>query len=175
MVLPLIAGSPRRPGFDCLRRPAKRLARLDPSIGGSGPHAFAVRIDAARLAGQHVHRIPHPTFVTIAKRPSQRRRDGGYIQLICASGKAKYFLTRGLTRILKIRASCSHQRTPLKHASQWQHRARKGLRTRTCPALPGARTDRLPTAESKSYRVSHYRPAKERLGPKAYHSRIDPR
>src|ERR1700761_4514336 len=32
------------------RRLAKRPARLDPSVGRSGPHALAVRAHAARLA-----------------------------------------------------------------------------------------------------------------------------
>ena len=36
----------------------------------------AVRIERARLARRHVHRIPPPTFVTIAKRPSGSERDG---------------------------------------------------------------------------------------------------
>jgi hypothetical protein len=41
----------------------------------SGPHDFAVRVEIVRRRGkraatQHVHRIPRPTFVTIAKRPS---------------------------------------------------------------------------------------------------------
>jgi len=75
MVLRLIAGSPRRPGFDCLRRLRVLTLRLDPSIGGSGPHAFAVREGCFRprvaaLKHPHVHRIPLPTSVTIAIRPS---------------------------------------------------------------------------------------------------------
>jgi prostaglandin-endoperoxide synthase 2 len=36
----------------------------------SGPHDFAVRVARARLAHQRVHRIPLPTSVTIASRPS---------------------------------------------------------------------------------------------------------
>src|SRR5258708_40159145 len=44
--LRLITRSPRRPGFDCLRRLKFITSRLDPSIGGPGPHAFAVRADA---------------------------------------------------------------------------------------------------------------------------------
>src|SRR5277367_779775 len=49
--------------------------KLDSSIGESGPHAFAVReaafAGAAKRAAQpHVHRIPLPTSVTIAIRPS---------------------------------------------------------------------------------------------------------
>jgi hypothetical protein len=43
---------------------------LDLSVGRSGPHGFAVRVGALRRAYQHVHRIPLPTSVTIAKRPS---------------------------------------------------------------------------------------------------------
>jgi hypothetical protein len=45
-------------------------AQLDASIGASGPHDFAVRVSHVRLRDLHVHRIPRPTFVTIAKRPS---------------------------------------------------------------------------------------------------------
>jgi len=41
MVLTLITRSPRRPGFDCLRRLKVITLRLNPSIGGPGPHAFA--------------------------------------------------------------------------------------------------------------------------------------
>src|SRR6185437_4024309 len=37
--------SPRSAGLVSLRRLAKRLARLDPSIGGLGQHDFAVRLD----------------------------------------------------------------------------------------------------------------------------------
>jgi hypothetical protein len=45
------------------------------------PHDFSVRIGivrphAPRAATQGVHRIPRSTFVTIAKRPSYRVRDG---------------------------------------------------------------------------------------------------
>jgi hypothetical protein len=52
------------------RRSPGIFGKLDPSIGRSGPHAFAVRIGRVRQRRQSVHRIPHPTFVTIAKRPS---------------------------------------------------------------------------------------------------------
>jgi hypothetical protein len=43
---------------------------LDASVGASGPHDFAVRDRAIRQRRIRVHRIPRPTFVTIAKRPS---------------------------------------------------------------------------------------------------------
>jgi hypothetical protein len=44
----------------------RHTAKLDPSIGRSGPHAFTVRAGIARLSSQRVHRIPRPTLVTIA-------------------------------------------------------------------------------------------------------------
>jgi hypothetical protein len=43
-------------------------AKLDASVGASGPHDFAIRISAVRRQHIRVHRIPHPTSVTIAKR-----------------------------------------------------------------------------------------------------------
>jgi hypothetical protein len=54
----------------------KHCRRLDASVGASGPHDFAVRRLAVRPHAPRVrrrcrvHRIPNPTFVTIAKRPS---------------------------------------------------------------------------------------------------------
>src|SRR5581483_2719214 len=48
------------PGVPGLLAPiaAQSLARLDPSVGGSGPHGLTVRDCAARLAAQRVHRNP---------------------------------------------------------------------------------------------------------------------
>jgi hypothetical protein len=48
-----------------------KLYRLDADLEASGPHDFAVR-EKQRLvsAPPRVHRIPPPTSVTIAKRPS---------------------------------------------------------------------------------------------------------
>ena len=72
--------------------------KLDTSVGVSGPHDFAVRNSRARLARRRVHRIPHPTFVTIAKRPSLR--GAGWrelVALICPTAKAKYFSQTGWT------------------------------------------------------------------------------
>jgi hypothetical protein len=54
---------------------------LSISVGMPGPHGLAVRIRVVRrransaLQLRHVHRIPRPTFVTTAKRPSWRARD----------------------------------------------------------------------------------------------------
>jgi hypothetical protein len=49
-------------------------AKLDASVGASGPHDFAVRKIA--LSSAAPLRIPCPTFVTIAKRPLCVGRDG---------------------------------------------------------------------------------------------------
>jgi hypothetical protein len=61
-------------GLSCHRRHADRSARLDASVGASGPHDFAVRVSHARQS--QLSRPPHPTarFVTIASRPSCRVR-----------------------------------------------------------------------------------------------------
>src|SRR3954470_14565463 len=79
-------GSPEQPGIPramvltvsfvispviglCCHRRLAFTAKLDASVEASGPHDFAVRISTFRQACYRVHRIPYPTFVTIAKRP----------------------------------------------------------------------------------------------------------
>jgi hypothetical protein len=58
-------------GLVCHRRLADTSARLDASVGASGPHDFAVRKPGASRQ-KRSPRPSHPnlTFVTIAKRPS---------------------------------------------------------------------------------------------------------
>ncbi len=63
-------------GLSCHLRLADTSARLDASVGASGPHDFAVRVQRHSSLTCRVHRIPCPTFVTIAKRPSVLGRDG---------------------------------------------------------------------------------------------------
>ncbi len=58
-------------GLFCHRHRRSCLHRLDTSVGVSGPHDFVVRVSTVRQRRISVHRIPHPTSVTIAKRPSQ--------------------------------------------------------------------------------------------------------
>jgi hypothetical protein len=57
-------------GLFCHRRLQVTTCKLDASVGASGPHDFAVRLGVTRQRHRRVHRIPLPTFVTIAKRPS---------------------------------------------------------------------------------------------------------
>jgi hypothetical protein len=68
----------------CHRHPpdAKRIRELNANLGAPGPHDFAVRDIVIRLVTYRVHRIPLPTSVTIAKRPSYRVRDVRMIILI---------------------------------------------------------------------------------------------
>jgi hypothetical protein len=59
----------------CHRHQWNRFHQLSACIGAPGPHDFAVRTNAARRASESrsamcVHRIPFPTSVTIASRPS---------------------------------------------------------------------------------------------------------
>jgi hypothetical protein len=51
-------------------------AKLDASIGASGPHDFAVRLGTFVNRATSVHRIPFPTSVTIASRPSLGNETG---------------------------------------------------------------------------------------------------
>src|SRR4051794_35260354 len=64
--------------------PAKVVFRkLDASVGASGPHDFTVRVRAVRLRRIRVHRIPLPTSVTTAKRPSCGNEMAEVVKLIC--------------------------------------------------------------------------------------------
>jgi hypothetical protein len=56
--------------------PGRYFRRLDPSVGGSGPHDFAVRDRRIRLAHRSRPSHPAPTFVT-TRTPLLSRRDGG--------------------------------------------------------------------------------------------------
>jgi len=78
-------------GLVCHRRLWSLLHKLDASVGASGPHGFAVRFSAVRQRHIRVHRIPHPTSVTIAIRPSLWVRDGEHMQVIWVRRKTEYF------------------------------------------------------------------------------------
>ena len=63
----------------------KHCRQLDISVEMSGPHDFAVRLARDRLSHQSVHRIPRPTFVTTAKRPSFGHETREAVGVICPS------------------------------------------------------------------------------------------
>jgi hypothetical protein len=79
-------------GLSCHRRLRSCFRKLDASVEASGPHDFAVREVSALVFGATcVHRIPHPTSVTIAKRPSVWGGMADDIDLIWVGGEEKYF------------------------------------------------------------------------------------
>jgi hypothetical protein len=86
-------------GLVCHRRQRSCLRKLDASVGASGPHDFAVRVSAARLATLPRPPHPAPTSVTIAIRPSYECGTWRVVNLICPTGKAKYFCKEGWTAI----------------------------------------------------------------------------
>ena len=70
--------------------------KLDASVGASGPHDFTVRFSIVRphtfmYRHRRVHRIPHPTFVTIAKRPSDEAGTSIALLLFLPNREAEYF------------------------------------------------------------------------------------
>src|SRR5262249_43020683 len=99
MVLTAAPRSPRCTGLCSHRRLPIIFGKLDPSVGGSGPHGLAVRIGRARPARRHVHRIPLPTFVTIAKRPSWSGTGRAETIIFFRKTEDKYFCGGGLTRL----------------------------------------------------------------------------
>jgi hypothetical protein len=65
---------------------------VNASVEASGPHDFAVRFRHAFVFRiESVHRIPRPTFVTIAKRPSSGHGTAGFMDLIWVKREAIYF------------------------------------------------------------------------------------
>src|SRR6185312_5817194 len=75
------------------------------------PQAMLSSARITRAEHPHVHRIPLPTSVTIAIRPSCGGGTARTIRLICVSEKEKYLCTEVLTRFLKISPS---GKSPLK-------------------------------------------------------------
>ncbi len=76
-------------------------ARLDASVGASGPHDFAVRIRAARQSAHLQPPHPRPAFVTFAIAPLRLGRDGEAYSIDSSFGKSEIFLMRGIDRDLR--------------------------------------------------------------------------
>jgi hypothetical protein len=110
--------SPSLRGLRFARRPVGPtcLRELDASLGAPEPHDFAVRFTAVRLRALRsltgstpalpsprargrcrVHRIPFPTSVTIAKRPSVGQDGFGYASDLGQAGN-EIFLQMGLDK-----------------------------------------------------------------------------
>jgi hypothetical protein len=103
MVLTAYFVLPGEPGFLVTIASAmrKHCRQLDISVGISGPHDFAVRLARVRLARQSVHRIPHPTFVTIAKRPSCEGGTAGINNAVSTARRSEIFLAGRLDSVFE--------------------------------------------------------------------------
>ena len=80
----------------CCHRRFASSTKLSASPGAPGPHDFAVRDVLIRLVRHRVHRIPLPTSVTIAKRPSCGGGTRGRMVLICPTAQGKMCTTGNL-------------------------------------------------------------------------------
>jgi hypothetical protein len=76
--------------------------KLDASVEASGPHDFAVRFGAVRLTAQSVHRIPPPTFVTTAKRPSFGCGMAWVLKVFLSAGETNYFCRSDWTAKIRL-------------------------------------------------------------------------
>jgi hypothetical protein len=76
-------------------------AKLDASVGASGPHGFAVRIGAL-VTRTAASTASHPAFMTIAKRPSHRDGMARAGSADLPDGESGIFFWIGLDRILVI-------------------------------------------------------------------------
>jgi len=104
MVLRLIRALLGEPMLVCHRRLAQAFgahAKLDASVGASGPHDFAVRVCAARQSAHPRPPHPRPAFVTIAIAPLRLGRDGEAYSIDSSFGKSEYFLREGIDRDLR--------------------------------------------------------------------------
>jgi hypothetical protein len=81
-----------------------------------GPHGFAVRETRARQSRARVHRIPRPTSVTIAKRPSFGLGTGFALLLFLPNQKAIKFFEDGLDRTANQCARLCKATTPTRAA-----------------------------------------------------------
>jgi hypothetical protein len=77
---------------------------LNAGIEASGPHDFAVRFrNAFVFRTQSVHRIPRPTSVTIAKRPSvEGHGTARFMDLIWVKREGIYFQRKDWTGSISL-------------------------------------------------------------------------
>ena len=71
-------------------------AKLDASVGASGPHDFAVRFKRIRQSTVRVHRIP-PRVRDDRDTPLEWDETVRVIDVIWVFGKSEYFCKRGWT------------------------------------------------------------------------------
>jgi hypothetical protein len=84
-------------GLFCHRRLAEEIPQdLTPASGRQDHTTSPSAGTITRLASYRVHRIPHPTFVTIAKRPSYRGGTAPTCRDDLPDGHSEIFLQRRL-------------------------------------------------------------------------------
>ena len=88
-------------GLFCHRRRRSCLRQLDASVGASGPHDFAVRSSAARLASPPRPPHPAPNVRDDRATPLERRRDRIDIFLFLPRGQAKFRKIRNIQALLE--------------------------------------------------------------------------
>jgi len=94
--------APRRIGLSCHRRSRLIIRKLDTSVGVSGPHDFAVRISAARLATPSRPSHPAPNVRDDAYAPLVSARRGKESP-ISEKTKAKYFYAKDWTTQITLK------------------------------------------------------------------------
>jgi hypothetical protein len=95
MVLRLIRDLPGETGR-CCHRCLASSPKAQHLHRGAGTTRFRRTRFVVRLTTRRVHRIPLPTFVTIAKRPSYRVRDARSIVVICPTTQEQMCTTGNL-------------------------------------------------------------------------------
>jgi hypothetical protein len=96
MALRLLRALPGVPGLLASVALSITIDKLDPSVGGTGPHGLTVRDCAARLAAQPASIAARTTNRDDAFRPSCGR-DGDVMRLCSDFRKAEYFCSGGWT------------------------------------------------------------------------------
>jgi hypothetical protein len=87
--------------------------QLSASVGAPRPHDFAVRRQARFVVARHrVHRIPRPTFVTIAKRPLAGSGTATEKLLIWPRWKPKCFCAGDWTGQISLNSLRKLRRSP---------------------------------------------------------------
>ena len=91
-------------GLSCPHHRADRSARLDTSVGVSGPHDFVVRVDDARLASSSRPSHPASRSVTIGQNALCIGRDAGQDHGFLKN-KSRIFLARGLDSGISVEST----------------------------------------------------------------------
>jgi hypothetical protein len=118
-------------GLSCHRRLANCFAKLDTSVGAPGPHAFAVHASVARLAPLPRPPHPAPNVRDDGQRPSDRGGITRVVNLICPTGKAKYFFERGWTAFSQNSPSGKSPREPTRRRASDIAALQSSLRARS--------------------------------------------